>query len=513
LLDKDDASLVNAANCLIHCGLFDHAQAILEEALSRRPDHAPTWFNLGCLWLTRQAFANAEMAFTQAICLDSNDPDSWRNRGIAKRALGSIAESNSDLVHAVELMQIQRAHEQLSPRQLLSRAMTFGQLKLHEKAIEDLKALALDDEGHTEDSWVQHTSLANLAMAYGEIERLDCAIKLLKPLLEADDCDPDLCAAAAMFYWRLGRWREGLSLWERRGNLPSARHPASSQLAKCLSLCDALEGRKLLVLPEQGLGDCFQALRYLQSLQALGCIITLMLPAEMCSLVARSFSDLTVTEESVEAPAHDLWCGILSLAYHCEFRGLLANPKQSKPYLLPRPRPKLVALGRGDQKTSSQPPTAQPSKKLRIGVSWRGNPMPPINQNRFIPLALLLPLFEREAHWFSLQWQPTAAELRLLDHHPHVIRTDPGIKTLDDVASICCDLDLVITVDSAIAHLAGGLGVCQWLLLKKAHEWRWYEHQAFAPLYPNVRKFVQREAENWHAVIEEVTLALDAKIS
>ena len=139
--------------------------------------------------------------------------------------------------------------------------------------------------------------------------------------------------------------------------------------------------------------------------------------------------------------------------------------------------------------------------------------MPPINQNRFIPLALCVPLFKRDANWFSLQWQPTAAELRLLDDHDHVVRLDPGIKTMDDAASLCSELDLLITVDSALSHLAGGLGVAQWLLLKKAHEWRWYEHQAFAPLYPNVRKFVQREAENWPDVIKQVCFELDVLIS
>lgn len=512
LLNQNDASLVNAANCLIQCGLFDNAQDILEQALRRRPEHAPTWFNMGCLWLTRQNFSEAQDAFTQAIRFDPHDPDAWRNRGIARRALGEMSESHEDLAQAVELMQAQRGHEHLLPRQRLSRAMTYGQLKLHDKAIEDLKALAQDHEKNSDDPWVQHTSLSNLAMAYGEIEQLDCAIELLDPMLKAADCDPDLCAAAAMFYWRLGQWREGLSLWERRGELPNARHPAPGKLGKRLSLTDTLNGQKLLVLPEQGLGDCLQALRYLGPIQNQGAHISLMLPVEMCSLVARSFKGIQVIEEGLEAPAHDLWCGILSLAFHCEFRGLLGGELVNHPYLLPIPKPKLVALGKKQPTAAMQAHTRQHRKRLNIGISWRGNPMPPINQNRFIPLALFAPLFKREANWFSLQWQPTAAELRLLEEHDHVVRLDPGIKTLDDSASLCTELDLLITVDSALSHLAGGLGVAQWLLLKKAHEWRWYEHQAFAPLYPKVRKFVQREAENWPAVIKEVGFALDALI-
>lgn len=525
LLNQNDASLVNAANCLIQCGLFDHAQDILEEALRRRPEHAPTWFNMGCLWLTRQNFSDAQDAFTQAIRFDPHDPDAWRNRGIARRALGEMRESHEDLAQAVELMQAQRGHEQLSPRQRLSRAMTYGQLKLHHEAIADLEAIAHGQDqaaqgsgyGWTpdarDDPWVKHTSLTNLAMAYGEIEQLDRALDLLDPLLKTADCDPDLCAAAAMFCWRLGQWRKGLSLWERRGELPNARHPAPGQLGKRLSLTDTLNGRKLLVLPEQGLGDCLQAVRYLGPLQEQGAHISVMLPAEMCRLVARSFKSIQVIEEGLEAPAHDLWCGILSLAFHCEFRGLLGGRLAKHPYLLPIPKPKLVALGVKQPTPTIQAHTRQHRKRLNIGVSWRGNPMPPINQNRFIPLALCVPLFKRDANWFSLQWQPTAAELRLLDDHDHVVRLDPGIKTMDDAASLCSELDLLITVDSALSHLAGGLGVAQWLLLKKAHEWRWYEHQAFAPLYPNVRKFVQREAENWPDVIKQVCFELDVLIS
>ena len=153
--------------------------------------------------------------------------------------------------------------------------------------------------------------------------------------------------------------------------------------------------------------------------------------------------------------------------------------------------------------------------KPRIGINWQGNPSYESDHQRSIPLSFLQPLFlERKYEFLSLQ-QGFGCE-QLVDFEASLVKIDGDLDKVAafvDTAAIIVNLDLVITSDTALAHLAGALGMPVWLLLPSTPDWRWFLHKDYSPWYANMRLFRQPVANDWASVIEQVETALAQEFS
>jgi ADP-heptose:LPS heptosyltransferase len=146
---------------------------------------------------------------------------------------------------------------------------------------------------------------------------------------------------------------------------------------------------------------------------------------------------------------------------------------------------------------------------LRVGLVWRGNPEHDNDRNRSLSLAALGPLLEsKNCEFVSLQWDLSEEEQRVIAAHPNMNNPRPKIASFDDTAALMAHLDLVISVDTAVAHLAGALGRNVWILLPFAPDWRWMLDRADSPWYPTARIFRQSQRGQWNPVVEEVTSLL-----
>jgi hypothetical protein len=149
---------------------------------------------------------------------------------------------------------------------------------------------------------------------------------------------------------------------------------------------------------------------------------------------------------------------------------------------------------------------------LRVGIAWAGSPAHLRDRFRSIPLRLLEPIFGLAgAQFFSLQLGPAAAELA--GASGRVIDLGPEIEDMADTAALIANLDLVIAVDTAVAHLAGALAKPVWVLLPLSPDWRWFLNRADSPWYPTMRLFRQRIAQDWSEVLESVTVALKEEVA
>lgn len=299
--------------------------------------------------------------------------------------------------------------------------------------------------------------------------------------------EPDLAEAhfnRATPLFLLGREKEAWMEYDWRWQISRFESP-SSKAPKWKG--GPLAKRKLVVHDEQGIGDAINFVRYMPSLYDIGGHIMLACDPRLIRLFQASFPRLQVTSRDA-IPEHDLSASLLDLP-RLLGRGA-ASP--AAPYLH-APHPASINAG----------------GRYRVGLVWSGNPGHPRDRERSIPLDLLKPLFAISGiAWISLQLGPAKADV---DRHglstelPDIVR---DVSDTLDTARILLALDLVVTVDTAVAHLAGALGCPVWNLISWIPDWRWGMHGATTPWYPSMRLFRQNKRGDWPTVIEAVAASL-----
>lgn len=273
---------------------------------------------------------------------------------------------------------------------------------------------------------------------------------------------------------------------------------------------ERFDGKRLLLWPEQGLGDQLQFARFIPRVKALGGTVVLVCSAALVPLLRASCpqADEIVALGEPFAPV-DLQLPIMSVPHVLKLSASL--DVHTVPYI----------HARGDVRTrlSDVLPSLPMSggRKLRVGLAWAGQPKHTNDRNRSLKLEALRPLLSIPGiEWFSLQKGDGAEaqlepfnDLSATESQPTVTPLGPLFSNFEDTAHAVARLDVVITVDTSVAHLAGAMGVPVWLLIPFVPDWRWQINRADSPWYPSARLFRQQKAGDWSTVIHSVALGLD----
>ncbi len=274
-----------------------------------------------------------------------------------------------------------------------------------------------------------------------------------------------------------------------------------------------LSGKTLLVWAEQGFGDTLQFVRFVPLVLQLtrAARVILRVQQALCRLLAGLDPRLQVIGDEEALPAHELQCPLLSLP--------LALGFNAQPALAFIP-----VLGDASAYLRADPGAVarwgailRQKRRLRVGLAWAGRQRAPRNRTRDLPLAELLPLAGIDVELISLQKEIPLADTATLASFPRLrCLADAHASAFEDFASTAAlieNLDLVISVDSAVAHLAGGLGKPCCLLLRYGSEWRWQRGRSDSPWYPSLRIFRQQRAGDWRGVVAELRVALVALLA
>jgi tetratricopeptide (TPR) repeat protein len=262
---------------------------------------------------------------------------------------------------------------------------------------------------------------------------------------------------------------------------------------------ESLTGKHIYVQAEQGFGDALQFVRYLPLLAARAGSVTLRVHQQLVQLLRENLPDITVLGDRGDPAPYQ--CDTVLLSLPRLFRTRLETIPAAVPYL----RVPMDAAKEWKKRLAAM-------AGFKIGVVWAGNPEHVNDHRRSISLKSLAPLFELpNASFASLQVGPRAADLKKLKLGKNAIK-DLGAEFVDfiDTAGAVSELDLVITVDTSVAHLAGALGKPVWVLLPWVTDWRWMLHREDNPWYPTMRLFRQRQGEDWENVIACVMAELEA---
>jgi Flp pilus assembly protein TadD len=468
--------LLHSATRLHHAGHLDRAEQIYQQILSARPGQAEVVHLLGVIACQRQQFDRAVSLVSRAISSSPKESAYHNTLGNALRGLGDnrLTDAIAAYRRAVEL--------------------DAGNLE----ALNNL-ALALDSADQTAEAVACFDRLIaardNIAQWHanrGNVQinaaQADAAIASFRRALQLQPDFPQVRARLGMALLSKGEFAEGWPLNEWRFHTGIMPDPTAGDPSPRWN-GEKLAGRTLLIRTEQGFGDSIQFVRYVRLIEKDGGKIVLQCQPALQRLFRSNMSDDEVIALGQAVPQHDLQIPILSLPL-----ALWATVPTLPPQIPPiNPGPEIC-----DAWAARLPSR---NGKLRIGIAWAGNPGHGNDRRRSCPANMFNTLYDipnLEFHRLQLpsNLAPPSA-LTLIDP------TDQ-LKDFADTAGLISQLDLVISVDTAIAHLAGAMGKPVWMLLPFAAEWRWMTGRVDTPWYPSARLFRQETSGDWTGVLQKV---------
>jgi tetratricopeptide (TPR) repeat protein len=534
----------NLGNGLQAQGHLDSAILHYEEALRLKPAFVEAWYNLGNAHLAQEKLDEAAASYERALALNPLLAEAHCNLGNVLKGQQKPDEAIAHYQRALALKPgYGEAHynlaNALSGQEKMREAVAEYELALHfdplcakahnnlgnvfrsleepEKAVAHYKQVPDGDPEFTD-------AYNNLGLALLSLGRHEEAIQsiartlALKPHVAEAYCNmgavlhalnrvPEACAAyqkalelkpdlpkarinLGMIQLLSGDFANGWKNYELRwDDAPLHRREFTQPQWQG----EPLDGRRILLHAEQGLGDTLQFLRYVPMVQAAGGVVILEVQDRLRTLAAELPGVAQVVSTGAPLPEFDCHCPLLSLP--AAFGTTLESVPASIPYLkVPQ-----AAIA----KAADFP---WPEDGLRIGILWAGNPVFPNDRCRFrsAPIEVFRPLLELEgAHLFSLQVGEHAGELfEFPEFARRVVDLSPLVADMSDTAAQIARLDLVVMVDTSVSHLAGALGVPVWVLTPFTPDWRWLQKREDTPWYPSMRLFRQPHPGDWASVVE-----------
>ena len=429
---------------LYQSGRLPDALSYLSRCLEQRPNHAATLVMCTACMLSLRRFEEVVAINQRAHALDPGNAEPCNSVGVALQLLGRQEEA----------------------------------LPWFDRAI-GLKPDFVD-------------ALNNKAVALSGIHRFDEACAAYDRVRAIDPGNVGAEWNLALLHLLMGNFEAG---WAgREAHWKTDRQSTYPRFSQARWFGEGnIEGKTILVCADEGLGDTIQFARYVPAIAARGARVILAVEESARALL----SGLPGVTQCVRKSAS----GLPAFDMHCPMSGLpmlfgtrLDTIPSEAPYLPAPP----------EQLTQAWEERLGLHDKLRIGLVWSGNPQHGNDHNRSIPLQMLLPILDSDATFVSLQKDPRPADRAVLQARPDVIDLTAHLTDFVETAALIRCLDLVITVDTSVAHLAAALGCPTWILLPYTPDYRWLLDRDDSPWYPTARLFRQGETREYKSVIERM---------
>ena len=470
-------------------GHADVALHHLGRALARRPQDATLHGAIGSVYRTLGQPQQARVSLETALRFDPDAAATRSDLGIVLAEQGLLAEALPHFTAAVALdPKLARAHYNL--------ARVLGGLERFDDAIASYRQALRLDPGYV-------NARNNIAIELTRLARYDEALVELDEALRLDPENAAAHANRAVLLLRLGRFGEGFAEYEWRWRTLPPKSPPRDFTQPAWNGED-LRAATLMLHAEQGFGDTLQFCRY-APLLARGCAkVFLEVPRALLRLLRQSLAteNLEIIPRLADFPATQ---ALPHTDYHCP---LLSLPRVLGTTVddVPAAVPYLAADA--TQIAWSQRLAELPGRK--VGLVWAGLPQYADDAHRSLPLARLAPLGKVAGVTFvSLQTSAAAGQAATPPSGLTIYDASAGLRDFADTAALVAALDLVISVDTAAAHLAGALGRPVWLLNRFDTDWRWMTDRADNPWYPTMRIFRQPRRGDWDSVISQVRAELN----
>jgi tetratricopeptide (TPR) repeat protein len=515
----------NLANALMEVKRPAEALASYDKAISLNPNYAEAYNNRGNALFVLKRPEDALASYDKAIALKPDYAEAYNNRGTA---LGSAKRPEEALASYDKAIALNPDYAEAH----YNRGIVFGDLQRPKDALSSYdQAIALKpnyadayynrgnaqaDLQRPEEALASYDKAIALRPDYAEVYNSRgntlVVLKRLKDALASYDKTIALNPDYAEAYWNqslclllMGHFEQGWPQYEWRKRRDKSI--AARSYTQPLWLGEEnIAGKTLFIYSEQGLGDTIQFCRYAKLVADLGAQVILEAQKPLMSVLADLSGVAKLVEPERVLPPFDYQCPLLSLPL--AFKTTLSNIPNTIPYLkssADKSRLWKEKLGKAN--------------KPRVGLVWSGGFRPnqpelwSVNSRRNIPLARLAALKHPDVEFYSLQkGEPAVSELAELIRHnwdgPTIIDVTRELNDFSDTAALIDNLDLVISVDTSTAHLAGALGKPVWILNRFDACWRWLLDRTDSPWYPTARLYRQEKAGHWDDVVQQIKLDL-----
>ncbi len=453
-------------------GEFEKAQAIYEQVLAIQPRHFDTLHMLGVIAIKTRRFDQALQWIDRSLEVDPRSVVAWNNRGNVFKAVQQPQLALDCYDKAIEL---NKAYAEA----YYNRAAALKDLQRVDDAIASYdKAIALK-AGFAEAYYNRGNLFRERRLPETAIENYDKAIALNPDL-------PGVHLNLGMCFLQLGRLTAGWEKYEwRRDEMPARNFAQPLWLGT-----PSLQGKTILLHSEQGLGDTLQFCRYVPQVHALGARVVLEVQAPLMGLMTSLKGVSHVVARGAELPPSDFHCPLLSLPLVC---GTTLDTVPSANGYLATPAGKV-----GGWKDRLGPKAAP-----RVGLVWSGNAGHKNDSSRSIALATLIKFLPSGLDYVSLQKEVREADRSVLQH-ADIAHFGEEIRDFSDTAALCELMDVIVSVDTSVAHLAGALGKPVWILLPFNPDWRWLLERADTPWYGSASLYRQESMGDWSALLDQL---------
>jgi tetratricopeptide (TPR) repeat protein len=514
--------LANLGHTLRRLGRNEEALKVFDKAAQLDPDDAELWASLGKTLVDLARPAEALLSFQHTLKLKPRHRAALYASAVLLCELKRPEEALGHFDRCIELQPDDAST-------LRKRALVFIDLERFEQALADFqRAHALDpdnadicnDVGHVltrlrrlEEAlqWFDKAiarrpqfgiALSNKATSLRQLNRLEEASGLYRAVISLEPENAWAELALAHVNLTIGNFEAGWIGHEARLRVAyrSAYYPKFSQ--PMWRGEGPIEGKTFLIYAEEGLGDSIQFARYIPMLAARGARVILVVQEAARALLSEVAGVVACLPKSVsEFPPFDFHCALSSLPL--AFGTRLDTIPAGSMYL---PVP-------SESRVQAWEDRLGPRNQLRVGLVWSGNPSHKNDFNRSILLRTLTRILDTDATFVSLQKDPRPDDKAVLLERTDIVDLTGHLTDFTETAALVSCLDLVVTVDTSVAHLAAALGRPTWILLPYVPDWRWLLDRDDNPWYPTVRLFRQTETREYESVLDRVRAELRTLIA
>ena len=478
----------NRGNALRLLKRPEQALASYDRAVSLRPTYVEAFYNRGGVLEDLQYWDDAVASYENAVALNPDFPEALNNLG---NALFSVARYDEALSAFNRALALRPDYADV----LANRGNMLREIHKFDAALADQnRAIALNPRSAE--------YFNNRASVFRESGRFDEALADYSHALVLSPGHVEARANLALTQLLLGNWQQGFEGYElrfrRRKAAATRRGNSTREWAG-----DDIAGKRLLLFAEQGFGDALQFIRFVPVVQALGAIVTVQASRRLHRILSTVAGGVTFVDAIDPAMTFDYQLALMSLP---RLLGIRTDTV-----------PATGAYLHADARRSEIWRARLGEHGFKVGIAWQGNPAGSIDNGRSIPLKEFAPLSAVEhVRLVSLQKNFGAEQI---DRKPAgmIVETpgfdfDDGADAFIDTAAMMANLDLIVTSDTSIAHLAGALGRPVWIALKHVPDWRWLLDRPDSPWYPTARLFRQARPGDWNGVMAEIAAALHVTV-
>lgn len=505
----------NLAKVLTHVGRIEEATQSAQRAVELEPQQAESVTLLGELLMRSLQFEQAESIFRTAAAIQPESADIANSLANSMQCAGKFSESIVEYHRAIALRSdypeawnnLANAHRHNKEPEKAAECFDRA-LQLRPDYAEALSNLGnlLQDMGQLDQAIDRYRRALQTRPDLADIQNcLGTALRETGDLTAAIEhhraatqLQPNLAAAhhnLGLALLQAGEFAEGWREYEWRWRVPEYARVYDA-ISQPRWMGEALDGRQILIHDEQGFGDTLQFVRYIPEVIARGGKVILACQPELVELMKSVAGSIKVVRNDAPFPPFDLYAPLLSLPMI--FNTTAETVPATIPYLHPDP----LRTGHWRERLTNE-------TKLKIGITWAGRPTHANDRARSIGFAGLLPLFAVESiRFFSLQKGTRANDWKSYVSPNQLTDWTADLTDFAESAAFIENLDLVITVDSAAAHLTGAIGKKAWVLIPFAPDWRWLNACPDSDWYPSIKLFRQPAIGDWKTPVEQLAESL-----